>query len=82
MSHYTRITANSYTISLGNTGARLSDPRARYYSVLKLLQQFKQTHKQWTPSEQLLLGDLLTQEGVFDIKKDNKSYCRLFEILD
>lgn len=72
MSHYTRITANSYTISLGNTGARLSDPRARYYSVLKLLQQFKQTHKQWTPSEQLLLGDLLTQEGVFDIKKDNK----------
>ena len=31
MSHYTRITANSYTISLGNTGARLSDPRTRYY---------------------------------------------------
>lgn len=72
MSNYTKITTNSYTISLGNTGARFSDPRARYYNVLKLLQEFKQVHKRWTPSEQLLLADLLTQKGIFDIKKDNK----------
>ena len=72
MGNYTKITANSYIISLGNTGARFSDPRTRYYRVLKLLQEFKQTHTQWTPAEQLLLADLLTQEGIFDIKKDNK----------
>jgi hypothetical protein len=48
MTHYPKITANSYIISLGNTGARLSDPRSRYYKVLEALQDFKVTHNEWT----------------------------------
>lgn len=31
MTHYPKITANSYIISLGNTGARLSDPLVLLY---------------------------------------------------
>ena len=41
MSLYKKINTNSYIISLGNTGARFSDPRSRYYKVLELLEIFK-----------------------------------------
>lgn len=71
MSIYSKITANSYIISLGNTGARFSDPRSRYYKVLEALQDFKVTHNEWTIDNQLQFADLLNEKGIFEIKKDN-----------
>jgi len=71
MSIYSKITANSYIISLGNTGARFSDPRSRYYKVLEALQDFKVTHNEWTIDSQLQFADLLNEKGIFEIKKDN-----------
>lgn len=72
MSEYKKITANSGLISLGNTGARLSDPRATYVKILNALVEFKKQNKDWETKDQSEFGELLGELGIFDIKTDNK----------
>lgn len=71
MSLYKKINTNSYIISLGNTGARFSDPRSRYYKVLEVLEIFKKQYQEWSIAHQLLFAEVLITQGIFDIKKDN-----------
>lgn len=71
MSLYKKINTNSYIISLGNTGARFSDPRSRYYKVLEVLEIFKKQYQEWSIAHQLLFAEALITQGIFDIKKDN-----------
>jgi hypothetical protein len=72
MSEYKRITANSGLISLGNTGARLSDPRATYVKILNALVEFRKQNINWETTDQTEFGKLLGELGIFDIKTDNK----------
>lgn len=72
MSEYKKITANSGLISLGNTGARLSDPRATYVKILNALVEFRTQNKNWETKDQSEFGELLGELGIFDIKTDNK----------
>lgn len=72
MSEYKKITANSGLISLGNTGARLSDPRATYIKILNALVEFRKQNKNWETTDQSEFGELLGEFGIFDIKTDNK----------
>lgn len=72
MSDYKKITANSGLISLGNTGARLSDPRATYIKILNALVEFRKQNKNWETSDQSKFGKLLGELRIFDIKTDNK----------
>lgn len=72
MSEYKKITANSGLISLGNTGARLSDPRATYVKILNALVEFRKQHKNWETKDQADFGKLLGEFEIFDIKTDNK----------
>lgn len=72
MSEYKKITANSGLISLGNTGARLGDPRATYVKILSALVDFRKKNKSWETSDQTEFGKLLGEHGIFDIKTDNK----------
>lgn len=72
MSDYKKITANSGLISLGNTGARLSDPRATYIKILNALVEFRTQNKNWETKDQSEFGELLGELGIFDIKTDNK----------
>ena len=41
MCNFKKITTNSGLISFGNTGARLSDPRATYIKILDALVEFR-----------------------------------------
>lgn len=72
MSEYKKITANSGLISLGNTGARLSDPRATYVKILNALVEFRKQNKNWEIKDQADFGKLLGEFEIFDIKTDNK----------
>lgn len=72
MSEYKKITANSGLISLGNTGARLSDPRATYVKILNALVEFRKKNKNWETEDQADFGKLLGEFEIFDIKIDNK----------
>jgi hypothetical protein len=72
MSEYKKITANSGLISLGNTGARLSDPRATYVKILNALVEFRKQNKNWETKDQADFGKLLGEFEIFDIKTDNK----------
>ena len=72
MSEYKKITANSGLISLGNTGARLSDPRATYVKILNALVEFRKQDKNWENKDQAEFGKLLGELEIFDIKTDNK----------
>ena len=72
MSDYKKITANSGLISLGNTGARLSDPRATYVKILNALVEFRKHNKKWETKDQTEFGEFLGELGIFDIKTDNK----------
>lgn len=72
MSEYKKITANSGLISLGNTGARLSDPRATYVKILNALVEFRKLNKNWETEDQADFGKLLGEFEIFDIKTDNK----------
>ncbi len=72
MSEYKKITANSGLISLGNTGARLSDPRATYVKILNALVEFRKQNKNWETTDQTNFGELLGELGIFEIKTDNK----------
>lgn len=72
MSDFKKITANSGLISLGNTGARLRDPRATYVKILNALVEFRKQNKNWETSDQSKFGKLLGELGIFDIKTDNK----------
>ena len=67
-----KITANSGLISLGNTGARLSDPRATYVKILNALVEFRKHNKNWETTDQSKFGELLGKLEIFDIKTDNK----------
>lgn len=72
MNEYKKITANSGLISLGNTGARLSDPRATYVKILNSLVAFRKQNKNWETKDQADFGKLLGEFEIFDIKTDNK----------
>jgi hypothetical protein len=72
MNEYKKITANSGLISLGNTGARLSDPRATYIKILNALVEFRKRNKNWETTDQSEFGELLGKLGIFEIKTDNK----------
>jgi hypothetical protein len=72
MSDFKKIRANSGLISLGNTGARLSDPRATYVKILDALVEFRKINKHWETTDQTKFGELLGELGIFDIKTDNK----------
>ena len=72
MSEYKKITANSGLISLGNTGARLSDPRATYVKILNALVEFRKQNKNWETKDQAEFGELLGELKIFEIKTDNK----------
>jgi hypothetical protein len=72
MSDYKKITANSGLISFGNTGARLSDPRATYIKILNALVEFRKKNKNWEISDQLEFGNLLGEKGIFEIKQTTK----------
>lgn len=71
MSDYKKITSNSGLISLGNTGARLSDPRATYIKILNALIEFRTQNKNWETEDQTEFGKLLGEFEIFDIKTDN-----------
>lgn len=71
MTDYKKITANSGLISFGNTGARLSDPRATYVRILNALVEFRKLNKDWSIKDQSGFGVLLGELGVFDIKTNN-----------
>jgi hypothetical protein len=72
MNDFKKITANSGLISFGNTGARLSDPRATYVKILNALVEFRKQNKNWETTDQSKFGELLGELGIFDIKTDNK----------
>lgn len=72
MNDFKKITANSGLISFGNTGARLSDPRATYVKILNALVEFRKQNKYWETTDQSKFGTLLGELGIFDIKTDNK----------
>lgn len=72
MSDYKKITANSGLISLGNTSARLSDPRSTYAKILNALVEFRKQNTDWEITDQSEFGKLLGELGIFDIKTGNK----------
>jgi len=72
MNEYIKITASSGLISFGNTGARLSDPRATYVKILNTLVEFRKQNKNWETKDQSKFGELLGELEIFDIKTDNK----------
>lgn len=72
MRDYKKITANSGLISLGNTSARLSDPRATYVKILTALVEFRKQNNNWETTDQSKFGKLLGELGIFEIKTDNK----------
>ncbi|MDO5106178.1 hypothetical protein [Capnocytophaga sp.] len=71
MDNYKKITSNSGLISFGNTGARLSDPRAIYVKILSALVEFRKQNTNWEFTDQANFGNLLTELNVFDIKTNN-----------
>lgn len=71
MSKYDEIKANSRLISFGNTGARLSDPRATYASILKALEKFRASNRNWDTKDQVEFGRILGDEGIFNINTTN-----------
>lgn len=72
MNEYKKITANSGLISLGNTGARLSDPRTVYANVLNALIEFRKKNENWDKIDQIEFGKILGEYKIFEIKIDNK----------
>lgn len=71
MLRYKKIPANSHLISFGNTGARLSDPRATYVKILNALIDFRRQNEKWDNEAQVEFGKLIGTKGIFDIKTDN-----------
>jgi hypothetical protein len=72
MRNYNKITASSGLISLGNTGARLSDPRATYVKILNALIEFRKKNKDWENTDQISFGEFLGELEIFEIKTNNK----------
>ena len=68
--NYTKITANSGLISLGNTGARLSDSRTKYLEILISLIKFRLSNSNWTKFDQEQFAELLGKNNVFEIRTD------------
>jgi len=68
--NYTKITANSGLISLGNTGARLSDSRTKYLEILSSLKEFRLYNFNWAKSDQEQFAELLGKNNVFEIRTD------------
>lgn len=71
MNIYKKITSNSGLVSFGNTGARLSDPRAIYVKILSALVEFRKQNANWENADQIDFGKLLTELDIFDIKTNN-----------
>lgn len=68
--NYTKITANSGLISLGNTGARLSDSMTKYLEILSSLKEFRLYNFNWAKSDQEQFAELLGKNNVFEIRTD------------
>lgn len=71
MCNFKKITTNSGLISFGNTGARLSDPRATYIKILDALVEFRKLNKNWDTQSQAEFGKLLGELDIFEIKTTN-----------
>lgn len=71
MCNFKKITTNSGLISFGNTGARLSDPRATYIKILDALVEFRKLNKNWDTQSQVEFGKLLGELDIFEIKTTN-----------
>ncbi|MDR1544387.1 MAG: AlwI family type II restriction endonuclease [Prevotellaceae bacterium] len=61
---YKKITSNSGLISFGNTGARMSDPRAVYAEFLKVLAEFREKNLNWNESDQQKFAQMLREKGI------------------
>ena len=71
MSEYKNITAASHLISLGTTGARLSDPPATYIRILEALVDFRSYNQGWEETDQADFGKLLGDYDIFNIRTTN-----------
>ena len=71
MNEYKKISSNSGLISFGNTGARLSDPRATYTKILNAIVEFRKQNYNWDNNDQIEFGKLLSDLEIFEIKTDN-----------
>ena len=67
---YIRISSTSGLISLGNTGARLSDSRSVYPQILESLNEFRRTNTSWDVPDQEQFAVLLGENDVFNISTD------------
>ena len=70
---YTQISSSSGLISVGNTSARLSDPRLVYPQILESLNGFRKTNKGWgrgKGGDQEQFAVLLGENDVFNISTD------------
>ena len=56
---YKKITSSSGLISIGNTGARVSDPRSTYANILKALLDFRTYNINWLEKDQEEFAKLL-----------------------
>tara|TARA_B100001250_G_scaffold144171_1_gene123425 strand:+ start:30525 stop:32540 length:2016 start_codon:yes stop_codon:yes gene_type:complete len=67
---YTPTSSTSGLISLGNTGARLSDSRSVYPQILESLNDFRRTNTSWDVPDQEQFAVLLGENDVFNISSD------------
>ncbi len=67
---YKQISSSSGLISLGNTGARLSDSRLVYPQILESLNEFRRTNTSWDVPDQEQFAVLLGENDVFNISTD------------
>ena len=67
---YTQISSTSGLISLGNTGARLSDSRTVYPQILESLKEFRRSNTDWEISDQEQFAVLLGENEVFNISTE------------
>jgi hypothetical protein len=70
MPRYIEVNSNSGLISIGNTSARLADPRIKYIEILKALVEFRKSYANWGIEEQREFGNYLTSNDVFELRED------------
>lgn len=67
---YTQISSTSGLVSLGNTGARLSDSRTVYPQILESLNEFRRSNTSWEIPDQEQFAVLLGENEVFNISTE------------
>jgi hypothetical protein len=70
MPRYNEINSNSGLISIGNTSARLADPRMKYIEILKVLVEFRKIYSTWDKDDQREFGYYLSKNDVFELRED------------